>query len=152
MISESDTIDLFEKVKTYVNQNSEHWIESPRATAFGKGSTQRFIIEIKTSGKIQFIFDSGTTINLDYWRFLEAIKFIYTNESPVKIGALNTPNSLQSHISEIAKQRNKTKSDLRCAPHIADLLVLSGVAEYLYIKPNKGQRVQGIKAERTSRI
>jgi hypothetical protein len=33
----------------------------------------------------------------------------------------------------------------KVAPHKADLLVLSGVAEYIYIKPPKGQRLQGIK-------
>lgn len=147
MISESDAVAMFEgRVISYVNKNTGQWIKSPRDKAFGKSITQKIRISLKEPDRIRFEFESGrTTLNFEYWRFMEAIKCIYKNKNPVIIGDLHTANCLQSHISEIAKKRNKTESDLRCARHIADLLVLSDIAEYTYIKPLKGQRIQGIK-------
>ena len=141
----ADICSMIEQVVTYVQTNSEKWIESPRNNVFGKDRRRlEFKVSINPSkNKIIFNFSSGTILPLDVSRFWIAVEFLNSKKGFVKIGAATKESgpqdSLEYHLK--AKTGNNTKT----APHIADLLVLANIAEFGYITPPHGRRIQGIK-------
>ena len=140
-----DMCSTIEQIVTYVQTNSGKWIESPRNDVFGKDRRRlEFKVSINSSkDKIIFEFNTGTIMPLDVSRFRIAVEFLNSKDDFVKIGAatkgLGLQDSLEYHL------KTKTGNNTKTAPHIADLLVLANIAEFGYIIPLSGRKVQGIK-------
>ena len=126
--------------------------ESPRKI-FNHGRIPRnfAIIDINESKnriKIQFKSESKTVLPIEYWRLKESISFI-DNDDFVPIGASVSENyqinSLEGKLKEKAKSDSEKSTDTKTAPHIADLLVLSGIAEFGYAYSINGRKVHGIR-------
>ncbi|WP_440955555.1 hypothetical protein ACSAZK_00850 [Methanosarcina sp. Mfa9] len=150
MMKNREVSDKIELIKSYVNSNSGKWVESPRNKAFGENKRQKYQLFQKTPGdKILFKLESGNPLYIEIWRFKEAVIFLDASKGPVKIGARISENypgiSLESHLIKIAKKIYNRSSDTKTAPHIADLLVLAGIAEFKHIVPVMGRKVQGVK-------
>ena len=154
MMKDREITDKIELIKSYVNSNLGQWMESPRNKAFGESKRQKYQLFQKTPGdKILFKLESGNPLSIEIWRFEEALAFLYANKGTVKIGARISGNypgiSLEGHLLKIAKKVYDRSSDTRTAPHIADLLVLAGIAEFKQIVPVMGRKVQGVKLKGT---
>lgn len=140
------------KLLEWIKSNKQKRFESPREKFFGR-KTSSFLINSITENSIYLKFiPSGTSLQLEFWRFEEAIKFLLESGDVMKIGAriktkksISPSFSLEEHLNEKATEMYKRKSDTKTAPHICDLLVLSGIAEYLWTESDIGRRVQGIK-------
>ncbi|AKB25008.1 hypothetical protein MSMTP_1539 [Methanosarcina sp. MTP4] len=150
MMKNREVTDKIELIKSYVNSNSGKWVESPRNKAFGENKRQKYQLFQKTPGdKILFKLESGNPLYIEIWRFEEAVTFLDASKGPVKIGAKISENypgiSLEDHLKKIAKSKYDRSSDVKTAPHIADLLVLADIAEFKRIIPAKGRKVHGVK-------
>lgn len=124
--------------------------ESPRKIFGRRIFPQNFkIVEIDDNRqRIKIQFESGTPLPLEYWRFEEAITFIDKKDF-VPIGARVSENylknSLEGTLKEKAKKDSKKITDTKTAPHIADLLILAGLAELGYTKSSGNRKIQGIR-------
>ncbi|SNQ62427.1 hypothetical protein [Candidatus Methanoperedens nitratireducens] len=56
-------------------------------------------------------------------------------------------NSLEGILKEKAKKESKKITDTKTAPHIADLLILAGLAELGYTKSSGNGKIQGIRSK-----
>ena len=141
---------MIEQIVTYVQTNSGKWIESPKNRVFGEDRRRlEFKLSMNSSNsKIIFEFApktmiSGNILSIDVSRFLIAVKFLNSKDDFVKIGAstkeLGPLDSLEYHL------KTETGVNTKTAPHIADLLVLTNIAEFSYIIPKIGRKVHGIK-------
>ncbi len=154
MMEDREVAAKIELIKSYVNSNSEKWVESPRNKAFGENKRQKYQLFQKTPGdKILFKLESGNPLCIEIWRFEEALALLCASKGPVKIGARISENypgiSLEGHLIKIAKKVYNRSADIRTAPHIADLLVLANIAEFKQIVPVMGRKVQGVKLKST---
>lgn len=143
---------MIERIKDFVRENTDKWLDSPRKSFFGGRSrrAQKFRVALKPSkDKIVFEFESGIILGLDEWRFIKAIEFLKREEGIVEIGARisedYSKNSLEGYLKDIAKEKSGRTTDTKTAPHIVDLLVLSGVAKLGETISHKGREVQGVK-------
>ena len=145
------SVDYFEILLTFMINNKGNEFESPRKIFKHGRVPQNFtIIEINESkNRIKIQFKSETVLPIEYWRLKESISFIANNDF-VPIGASVSENyhinSLEGRLKEKAKNDFINKStDTKTAPHIADLLVLSGIAEFGDAYSIKNRKVQGIR-------
>ena len=130
----------------WLKLNLGETFESPRKTKFKERiAIQDFKIvdvnEGKELVKIRFM-SSGTILPLEFWRFDKALEVISKGE-PVRLGTrlvAEDPSTLEYALQEHAKKRYGRKADTKTAPHVCDILVLSGVAEYDYVKNPKTKR------------
>jgi len=139
---------LTERVFDFMRNNLNKTLESPRTLVFKKGrQPQTFKIvefdDAKQRIKIEFQ-ESGTKLPLEFWRFELAIEFLFERGEFVRIGAsLDAQDKsslewvLQKHEKEFYGRRAGTKT----APHVGDILVLAGVAEYGKIRNPKTRRM-----------
>ncbi len=51
-------------------------------------------------------------------------------------------------MKEIAKRKYGRRADTKTAPHIVDLLVLTGIAELDYTISSTGRKVHGVKLKK----
>lgn len=136
----------------WVKENEQKILESPRKKFFDE-ETSDFLIDKITSESIQLRFmPSGTPLNLKTWRFEEALAFLKERNAVTRIGArLKTKKnaspsfSVEEHLNGIAMNKYQRKSDTKTAPHVCDLLVLAGIAEYQWTNNEDGKKVQGIR-------
>lgn len=143
-------MDYFGILLIFIKINKGKVFESPRKIFKHGRVPQDFTIidinEFKNRIKIQF--ESETILPIEYWRLKESISFIDNNDF-VSIGASVSENyqinSLEGKLKEKAKNDSKKSTDTKTAPHIADLLVLSGIAEFGYAYSINGRKVQGIR-------
>lgn len=137
-----ETNSMLEQLTNYVQNNANKWIKSPRNEIFGS-RTVDFKLSFKSKEIIRFDFISGNPLSIDFNRINLAIEFMDSKKSLVRIGAatkeLGHPDSLEHYL------KMKTGVSTKTAPHIADLFVLAGFAEFDYITPPKGKKVQGIR-------
>lgn len=144
------SVDYFETLLAFMKNNKGKEFESPRKIFKHGRPPQNFTIidinEFKNRIKIQF--KSETVLPIEYWRLKESILFIDNNDF-VPIGASVSENyqmnSLEGRLKEKAKNDSKKSTDTKTAPHIADLLVLSGIAEFGKANSINGRQVQGIR-------
>jgi len=141
----------FELVLDWCKSNRGRALTSPRRKFSPTRTPQDFSIldvdDSKSQLRIQFL-ESGTILPLEYWRLESSIEFLAGKPDYVWIGArIGEPeyNSLENHLKTISKKRYRRKADTKTAPHIGDLLVLAGLADYGWTKSREGRRVQGIK-------
>ncbi len=142
---------MTDKIIDFMNRNKGIWFESPRKSFFGGRSSraQRFKLSFNSkTDKVVFEFESGTKLGIEHWRIIESIKLL-ENKEKVSIGAriseVYSSDSLEGHLKEIAKSMYGRTTDTKTAPHIADLLVIAGLAELDYAKSSSGRKVQGIR-------
>lgn len=143
---------MIDKVLDFVKGNSNIQLESPRKRFFGGKSrkAQRFKLFLdRDADKVIFEFESGTRLGIEIWRIVKAIEFLRNHSNVVEIGARISEEyprqSLEGYLKETAKRTYGRKTDTKTAPHIVDLLVMSGIAELSYAKSSSGRRVQGVK-------
>lgn len=145
-------MDYFEILLAFMKKNKGKEFESPRETFGHKRTPHNFIIidinESKNRIKIQFKSESKSVLSIEYWRFKESISFIDSNDF-IPIGASLSEscqiNSLEGKLKEKAKSDSKKSTNTKTAPHIADLLVLSGIAEFGNAYSINGNEVDGIR-------
>ncbi len=141
---------MIDKVVDFVKRNSDIWIESPRKNFFGGKSlkAQRFKLFFNPKAdRVIFEFESGTKLPIEVWRIVEAIEFL-KNHGLVQIGGRISEeyprDSLEGHLKEIAKAKYGRKKDTKTAPHIADLLVLAGIAKLVIMQYRlRGEKFRG---------
>ena len=143
--------DMAELVLDWCKSNRGRALTSPRRKFSPAKTPQDFsIVEVddsKSQLRIQFL-ESGTILPLEYWRLESSMEFLAGKPDYVWIGArIGEPgyDSLENHLKTISKKRYGRKTDTKTAPHIGDLLVLAGLADYGWTKSREGRRVQGIK-------
>ncbi len=129
----------------WLRLNLDKTFEFPRKNKFKEIAAQDFkIIEVneeKGVVKIRFM-GSGTILPLEFWRFDKALEVISKDEW-VRLGTrlmADDPSTLEYALQEYAKKHYSRKADTKTAPHICDILVLSGIAQYDYAKNPKTKR------------
>lgn len=143
-------MDYFEILLAFMKNNKGKVFESPRKIFKHGRVPQNFtIIDInEPKNRIKIQFESKTVLPIEYWRLKESISVINNNDF-VSIGASVSENyqinSLEGRLKEKAKNDFKKSTDTKTAPHIADLLVLSGIAEFGKANSINGREVQGIR-------
>ena len=142
---------MAELVLDWCKSNRGRALTSPRRKFSPAKTPQDFsIVEVddsKSQLRIQFL-ESGTILPLEYWRLESSMEFLAGKSDYAWIGAsIGEPeyDSLENHLKTISKKRYGRKADTKTAPHIGDLLVLAGLADYGWTKSREGRRVQGIK-------
>lgn len=152
-------LNLFKQIIQFLESNEGNIFDSPREKlSRGRRKPMKFII-IETDNseqrvKIQFKkiqppkASSETVLPLDYWRFELALNHLEgKNFIPIGGRLVNPPDgSLEYVLQEEDKRIYHNEAATKTAPHIADLLVLAGVAELDKVKsPISGRRVQAIR-------
>lgn len=130
----------------WLKNNKGHTLESPR----GKKAYSIKITEINEELKrIKIKFVGGTpALPLFFWMFDRALAFIKTNEgSIVRLGAkVKRPFDPDTVEGKIWEEPLLYPTPYKAAPHVCDLLVLAGLANYKTTKnPATHRIVQGIK-------
>jgi hypothetical protein len=130
-----------------VQRITNNWIESPRNEVFGPRNRKKFKVSLKPNNIIRFEFDSGTILPVNISVFNLAIDFLDSNTGLVRIGAVTKgvghAGSLEYHL------KTETGNGTKTAPHIADLLVLAGIAEFGYVMSPTRQIVHGVKLKKS---
>jgi len=143
--------ERFRILLDWCRSNEGKALSSPRRKfSIGKTPQDFSILQVndsKSQLRIQFL-ESGTILPLEYWRIKSAIEFLTGRSDYVWIGArIGEPEgiSLENHLKTISKKMYGRKADTKTAPHVSDLLVLAGLADYDWTKSREGRKVQGIK-------
>jgi hypothetical protein len=140
-----------ERILAWLKDNKGKTFKSPRENRFGREVYKikiRGIDDESESVKISFV--GGTPgLPLFFWMFDRILTFIETDKGRVvRLGArVEPPFDPDTVEGEIWKEPHPTPSTpYKVAPHICDLLVLAGLAEYQTTKnPKTDRTVQGIK-------
>ena len=135
-----------QRLTEWMKSNLGKILESPRKEMFkGGNAPQNFkIVEVnenKKRIKIKFM-KMGTLLPLEFWRFDKVIELIARGDR-IRLGTSLKPYdhlTIEWKLQEQAKKRYGRKSDSKTAPHIADILVLHGIAEYGYARNPKTNR------------
>lgn len=148
-----------EDLLKWLKSNQYRSLESPRKTIFGT-KTQRFEIvevnEAKQFVKVEFS-KVGTVLRLEFWRFETAFEMLERNRGKwTRLGTrvyADDPDTIEWQIQKKAKEIHPNRHvDLKSAPHICDILVLSGFAEYgRTIKPLTKRENQAARLVETSK-
>lgn len=137
----------------WLQENKNRSFKSPRGSKF-KTQTQNFeILEVsegKQIVKIEFS-KQGTPLQLEFFRFEKALEILEKNRGKwTRLGTkfyADDSKSIEFQIQQTAKKiYPNRKVDLKSAPHICDILVLSGIAEYSRtINPKTKRYNQAVK-------
>ena len=145
------------RLKEWLKSNLSQSFESPRGTIF-KTKTQRFrIIKVnEPKGIVEIKFSKiGTVLRLEFWRFETALEILERNRDEwTRLGTRidsDDPNTLEWQIQRRARQIHPNRNiDLKSAPHVCDILVLTGIAEYgRAINPNTERPNQAVRLTET---
>ncbi len=126
-----------ESLLKWLKSNRSQSLDSPRGTIF-KTKTQRFKIirvnEVKQFIEIEFS-KQFTVLRLEFWRFETALEVLRRNRGRwTRLGTrfyADDPDTIEWQIQKKAKEIYPDRHvDLKSAPHICDILVLAGIAEY----------------------
>lgn len=140
------------KLLEWINSNLGKVLESPRKEIFKRGRPpQNFkIIEVDENKKrirIKFM-RKGTPLPLEFWRFDKVIELIEKRDW-IRLGtrlSADDPSTIEWKLQEHAKKLYGRKTDFKTAPHIGDILVLSGMAKYGYVRnPRSNRNNQALK-------
>jgi len=126
--------------------------DSPRTFFESRRRPQGFtIIRVDRHDlKLVISFDSGTELQLHFWRFNLVIdRLIDAKGQYVMIGSRIDPDkadTVESLLYQEAMENGYPGARLRTAAFVCDILVLCGFAEYGYTtNPDTGRTVQAIK-------
>jgi len=141
----------------WLKSNQNRSFESPRRTIF-RTRTQRFeIVDVNEERKVVKIEFSKqhTPLWLKFWRFETALDLLERNKGKwMRLGTRidsDDPDTLEWQIQRKARQIHPNRQiDLKSAPHICDILVLSGIAKYgRAINPSTKRENQAAKLVET---
>jgi len=137
----------------WLKSNRQQSFESPRGTIF-KTKTQRFKINKldEPKGIVEIEFSKvGTVLRLEFWRFETALDLIERNRGKwTRLGTRidsDDPDTIEWQIQKKARQIHpKRHMDLKSAPHVCDIFVLAGIAEYgKAINPSTRRKNQALR-------
>lgn len=141
----------------WLRSNRNQSFESPRKAIFGT-RTQRFEIvdvnEAKGVVKIEFS-KQRTPLRLEFWRFETALDFLDRNKGKwTRLGTRidsDDPDTIEWQIQRKARQIHPNRHiDLKSAPHVCDIFVLAGIAEYgKAINPSTRRKNQALRLVET---
>ncbi|MDH5733335.1 MAG: hypothetical protein OEY88_06075 [Candidatus Bathyarchaeota archaeon] len=142
-----------ESLLEWLKLNRSQSFDSPRGTIF-KTKTQRFKI-IRVNEETQFIeieFSKRfTVLRLEFWRFKTTLGILRKNRGRwTRLGTrfyADDPDTIEWQIQKKAKEIHPDRHvDLKSAPHVCDILVLTGIAEYgRVINPKTGRGNQAVR-------
>lgn len=147
-----------EHLLKWLRSNLNQSFESPRKAIF-KTSTHDFKImeldEVKEIVKIRFESERRPILPLQYWRFDVALKILVENKD--KWTRLGTSihaydrETIEWYIQETARRIYPNRlEDKKSTPHVCDLIVLAGIAEYgSVINPKTGMKNQAVRLLKT---
>jgi len=126
-----------ENLLKWLRSNRKRSFESPRGIIF-KTKTQQFeIVKVdEAKGIVEIEFDKNKTpLRLESWRFETALETLFRNRGKwTRLGTRfnsDDPDTIEWQIQKKAKEIHPNRHvDLKSAPHVCDILVLSGIAEY----------------------
>lgn len=143
-------MDPFGRLLAYLKKNVGNRFSSPRGDFFRRGrKPSGFLISSidEEKEKVGLQFESGKSLEIEYEDIKCAIVLLTTRDS-IRIGGADSREmkpSLEECIKEEYKMRTGKKSGHIFAPPIADLLVLSEMAEFCEMTSPSGRMVQGIR-------
>jgi len=135
----------------WLKQNKGRQYASPRGIIFGSKPQDILIEDIREDlEQVHISFSKRKTLALPlhFWMFDRALDYLrFYREKAFPIGAAIRPPYLKGSIEgEIWREPRPHKTPYRVAPFILDILVLSGFAEYRYVKSlDSGRKVQGVQ-------
>ena len=139
-----------ERILEWLKNNEGRTFNSPRADAFNSKTNPIKLIEInEVVEKVKIEFVDGTPgLPLFFWMIDRALRFIKSNKGrTVRLGArVQPPFDPDSVEGKIWEEPLLYSTPYKTSPHICDLLVLAGLAEYQKTKnPDTHRIVQGIR-------
>lgn len=141
------------QVLEWLESNCNRTFESPRRIAFGTNTQCFEILNVdKLKGIVELEFKKKYThLRLEFWRFEIALDLLEKSRGKwIRLGTRydsDDPNTVEYKIQTKARQVHPNRRiDLKSAPHVCDILVLSGLAEYgRAINPITDRENQAIK-------
>jgi hypothetical protein len=117
--------------------NRNQTFESPRGQVFGTKTQMFEIVNVdRTAGLVEVEFKKKPTrLRLEFWRFNTALDLLKQKKGElIRLGTRfvsDEPDTIEYILQKKARQIHPNrKIDLKSAPHICDILVLSGKAKY----------------------
>ncbi len=135
----------------WLKQNKGRQFASPRGIIFGRKPQDIILEDIREDiQEIHISFSKRKTLALPlhFWMFDRALDYLrFYREKAFPIGAAIRPPYMKDSIEgEIWREPRPHKTPYRVAPFILDILVLSGFAEYRYVKNlDTDRKVQGVQ-------
>ena len=140
-------MNSYDKILNFAKISQGLKLKSPRSQFDGRRKIPFQIIDYD-SEKLKIKFESGTLLPLHSWRFETAMKNL-NKETFIPIGARISEDyeslSLEGFLIEEYRKQTGNLTHTKTAPHIADILVLAGIAELGWAKSEMGRKVQGIR-------
>jgi hypothetical protein len=125
------------KLLNWIKMNSGRIFESPRSKNSRRETKKFRIIKLDNENKIVHLefMKSFTLLRLEFWRFEIALEVLERNKKQwVRLGGSydsKDPNTIEYAIQTKARKLHPNREkDLKSAPHVCDILVLSEIAEY----------------------
>ncbi|MBW1728456.1 MAG: hypothetical protein JRJ62_12960 [Deltaproteobacteria bacterium] len=135
----------------WIKVNEHKTFSSPRKTVFGSNADNFTLIRLDMiKEKVHIDFEESTTpaLPLHFWMFQRCLDYLHENPKRfIQLGAqLQPPYKEDSLEGIIWKEPYPLNSSYKASPHVMDIIVLAGLAEYGKVKnPKTGRRVQGAK-------
>lgn len=147
------TIKVDRDLIHWLRSNSGASFESPRRDIFKTRAQDFRIIDVDEEREIVRIqFNQNKTVlRLEFWRFDTAMDVLNTNNGEwIRLGTSFYPHdaeTLEYQIQQKAKAIYPNRNvDTKTAPHISDILVLSGIAEYgRALNPHTRRKNQAVR-------
>ena len=137
-----------DRVLNWLEANKGKVFTSPRGEVFGRRTDDFEIVSIRPDRVyIRFVGTSHVALPLIFSMFDRVLNCLRENQGkPVRIGAkVNPPYENDTLEGEIWKKPYPAglNNSYKAAPHVCDILVLVGLAEYFKVRnPLTGRKVQ----------
>ena len=138
------------QVLTWLQANLGRQFKSPRVEVFGRRTEVFEITSIKPDRVyIRFGQNTHEALPLLFSMFDRVLDCLRDQDRPVRLGAKVNPPYEANTIEAVIWQRpypGGFTNSYKAGPHVCDILVLAGLAEYLTVlNPKTSRRVQGVK-------
>ena len=146
-----------ERLLEWLRSNRNQSFDSPRRIIFGTNTQSFEIVKVnEAKGIVEIEFKKRyTRLRLEFWRFETTLVFLERNRGKwTRLGTRidsDDPDTIEWQIQQKAKQIHPNRHiDYKSAPHVCDLLVLSGIAKYgKTINPMTNRENQAIRLVET---
>ena len=135
----------------WLKENEGKIFSSPRKTVFESGADDFTVIRLdenKEKVQIDFLNSATPALPLYFWMFQRCFDYLTANPKRfVQLGAqLQPPYKEDSLEGAIWEEPHPLNSSYKSSPHVMDIIVIAGLAEYGKTKNLKtGRKVQGAK-------
>ena len=135
----------------WIKDNEHKTFSSPRKTVFGSNADNFTLLRLDIMNeKVHIDFEESTTpaLPLHFWMFQRCFDYLHEHQKRfIQLGAqLQPPYKEDSLEGIIWKEPHPLNSSYKASPHVMDIIVLAGLAEYGKVKnPKTGRRVQGAR-------